>query len=108
MSVEKRQLPSKRTEELARVAAEKEQERERLESEFRGVISRLSATDDGKYLFRWLKKESGFGDAYLGLNPSTGEIDPQRTVYAAMRQNLYLKVRKSIPVKQLLEVEFSE
>jgi hypothetical protein len=98
-------LPSKKAEELAQRAATQEQEKNSKEAAFKSAVARLANTEDGRTLLRWLKNECGFGDSYLGVNPSNGEIDPLRTTYAAMRLNLWWKIRKYLPLKQLIEVE---
>jgi hypothetical protein len=101
----KEELPSDRAIRVATEKAEEKKQRDAKEGELRGAVARLASTGDGVIFLRWLKHECGFGESYLGLNPANGEIDEKRTTYAAMRLNLYWKVRKYLPLKQLIEVE---
>lgn len=105
MKKDKSELPSDRATREALERVEERKQRDAKEGELRGAIARLSATADGKIFLRWMKHECGFGESILGVNPVNGELDEKRTIYAAMRLNLYTKVRKYLPLKQLIEVE---
>lgn len=98
------ELPSAKAKKLLEKAAEKEA-RQKQEEEIRGALARLSDTADGKTFLRWLKNECGWGNSYLALNGVTGTIDKELTVYQAIRLNLWWKVRRKLPIKQLIEVE---
>lgn len=65
-------------------------------------------TAHGLRVLDWLRKECGFGEAILGANPVSGDLDAQRTMYQAMRLNLYIKIRKLLPFNILKEVEYHE
>lgn len=99
------ELPSNRAEVRKLNAAEREAEKAKKEEQFKGVVARLGNTADGQFFFRWLMKECGFAEPILGINPANGEIDEKRTLYQAMRLNLYVKVRKYLTLKTLMEVE---
>ena len=98
-------LPSDRAKTKEQAAAELEEQRNQFEKEFKGVVGRLGNTPDGQFFFRWLKGECGFGEPILAINPVNGDIDERRTLYAAMRLNLYLKVRKYFQLISLNEIE---
>lgn len=98
-------LPSEIAKQRQETAAAREAEKQKQDETLKGVVARIGETPDGKIFFRWLKNECGFGEAILGINPVNGEIDEKRTLYQAMRLNLYTKVRKYLPVKTLMEVE---
>lgn len=98
-------LPSQIIKQKEEEKLKREEQKDQDIKDLRGAIARISNTPDGRYFLRWLRNECGFGDSFLGINPTTGEIDPQRTTYSAMRLNLWWKIRKLIPIKQLIEVE---
>lgn len=94
-------------------AFQKEAERKRLEAEkeeresrTRQALTATFSTPDGKQALRWLKAQCGHNVPILGANPGSGEIDAQRTVYSAMRLNLYLELRRYLPINLLKEVEY--
>lgn len=98
-------LPSEKAKakaaEKQRIEDEREQARERLA----GAIARVSNSKDGQIFLQWLAAECGWCEPFLALNPQTTEVNRDLTVYQAMRINLWQKIRKHIPWKQLREIE---
>lgn len=72
--------------------------------QLKGVLRRIGETEDGKYLFRWLRKECG-GDTPI-LGATNGQIDKDATLYQAMRLNLWIKVRRLLSFNILKEIEY--
>lgn len=97
--------PSVRAE---RIEAERQRikENEKAEADrIKRSLRRAFSTKDGLVALDWLRRECGFGEPILGAD-SNGDIDPERTVYGAMRLNLYLKLRKQLTFNILKEVEY--
>ncbi len=102
--MEKGKLPSEKADEAAAQAKSAKQANEQRESEIKGAIARLSATEDGKIFLRWIMRECGFGSPYVAVD-AQGKPNPELTLYQAFRLNLWWKVRKYLPIKQRIEVE---
>ncbi len=107
MTKRKTQLPSVRADaeakEKADLQAKKNEEHDRLVRAMRMTFN----TAHGKIVLAWLMKECGYNQPILGAD-AHGDIDEKRTVYGAMRLNLYLKLRKFLTFNILKEVEYHE
>lgn len=98
------QLPSATEEARKKKEKERKEELERSKNELRAAISRLSQTADGITFLRWLRVECGFGNSFVAVD-SQGNPSEKFTLYQAFRLNLWWKVRKNLPIRQLIEVE---
>lgn len=105
---DKAELPSDRAERKKRETKEREEEKRQAEESLRGAMSRCFGTEDGLVVLGWIRKQCLHNEPILGANPISGEIDPYRTLYQAMRLNLYISIRRYLPFKILREVEFNE
>lgn len=107
MTKRKTQLPSVRADEEAKekikLQAKQNEERDRLVRAMRMTFK----TPHGMIVLDWLMKECGYNQPILGAD-AHGDIDEKRTVYGAMRLNLYLKLRKFLTFNILKEVEYHE
>lgn len=101
----------KQKEEIERArkaAAEKaERKRKQLADRERKAFAQVSNTENGRVIFRYLMRECGFTAPSVNVDPKTGEIFTDNTVYNEARRGLYLNVRKQIPVKNLVKIEFN-
>lgn len=102
------ELPSAKAERKTKEAREREEEKKAREQQLRRDLAMTFKTAHGLRVLKFLMNECGFGSPILGANPASGEIDEKRTVYAAMRLNLYIKIRKLLPFSILKEVEYEE
>ncbi len=99
-------LPSVRAEEREKKQAEEAAARKQRDTELRNAMGVTFSSADGQRVLRWLRGQCGHNEPVLGANPVNGELDPQRTLYSAMRLNLYLEIRKNLPINILKEVEY--
>lgn len=97
------ELPSEKAERKAKEKSKKESEKEAEESRLRGAMARTFSTDDGIIVLRWLRDQCGHNKPVLGA--LGGKIDPDATVYQAMRLNLYLTLRGYLDKRILMEIE---
>ena len=65
----------------------------------------VAATPEGKKVFKQLMEICGFKKPSVVLDPSTGEVNSQSTVYNEARRNLYLQIRALIRPEYLNEIE---
>ena len=99
-------LPSQRGEQRSLNEQElKEKQLEQAERLKRAMRVTFSSPD-GLIVLEFIKKECQFGEPILGA--IAGQIDEKATLYQAMRQNLYLKIRKMLTFNILKEVEYHE
>lgn len=96
------------TEEALRVAKEKQEKaRKAKAARIRNAFIKVSNTEAGRDVFRFLMEECGFHKPSVHANPQTGEIFTDNTVYNEARRNVYLTTRKLIPAKSLVKIEFN-
>jgi hypothetical protein len=96
-------LPSQIAVDKAKRAQTIEEERNLSDAKFKSALINTFKTEHGKIVLRWLMNECGFGKPILGA--TAGQIDEKATLYQAMRLNLYLSIRKKLPLTILNEVE---
>lgn len=101
-------LPSEKAEEKIKEKTRQQNEAHEREQLLRRDMIATFRTAHGIRVLTWLMKECNFGDAILGANPVSGDLDEKRTMYQAMRLNLYIKIRKMLPFNILKEVEYNE
>lgn len=95
-------------EEALRVAREKQEKaRKAKAARVRNAFIKVSNTEAGRDVFRFLMAECGFLKPSVNANAQTGEIFTDNTVYNEARRNLYLKVRGLIPAQSLVKIEFN-
>lgn len=101
--MDKTKLPSEIAENKRKVASDMEDKRKVEAERLHSAMINTFQTEHGKTVLKWLMAECGFGKPILGAN--AGQIDRDATLYNAMRMNLYLAIRKHLPIKLLNEVE---
>lgn len=103
----KAELPSAKSE---RQAKEKVELTERINDEqlqLRRAFAMTFKTQHGKVVLHWLMKECGYNNFIIGAD-YRGDIDEKRSTFGAMRLNLYIRLRKLLPVHILQEVEYHD
>lgn len=98
-------LPSQR--EDAQNAAQQEimNRAEARSAMMREDFTRTFQTESGKRVMAWLMDRCGFGKIILSADRQSGQLDPMMTTFAAMELNLYLEIRKHLPLKLTQEIE---
>lgn len=96
-------LPSER----AKEEQQQEQESEKLLEQSREILNRLFKTEDGRFLFDWIKKECGFESNAI-VYDNNFNISLEKTVYNEGRRNLYLQLRSFIHKDLLKDLEQKE
>lgn len=107
MTKRKTELPSVRSERETKEKAETRAKQTEEADRFKRDLAMTFRSPHGLRVLKWLHDECGFGQPILGAN-ALGDIDKERTVYGAMRLNLYIKLRKLLPFNILKEVEYHE
>lgn len=102
------QLPSEKQERLQKIKDQKDKALQEAEEQLHKDMAECYGTGAGQRVLKWHMDQLGWNVPPLGANPTTQEIDPQRTVYNAMRLSHYLQMRKYIPTKILRKVEDDE
>jgi hypothetical protein len=98
-------LPSSRSDLEAQAKQEAMKRAEMRASSMREDFTRTFKTASGKRVMAWLKKRCGFGQIILSADRQSGQIDPTLTTFAAMELNLYLEIRKHLPIELIQEIE---
>jgi hypothetical protein len=98
-------LPSSKAAERADLE-EKIKAQKKDTEEFRKTVNRLFSTAEGKEVLKWMAKETGYGKSSMVVNPSTGEINVQSSLYMAARQTIYFKIRELLEPITLKEIEY--
>lgn len=101
-------LPSEKAEQKAEDKNRRQLDEKAKAEQLRRDMAMTFKTAHGLRVLDWLMKECQFGEPILGVNPATQEICADRTLYQAMRLNLYIKIRKMLPFNILKEVEYHE
>lgn len=81
--------------------------RQKRESDTRRAYVQVAKTEAGRLVFRDLMRQCGFLDPSVNVDPTTGSILTDNTVYNEARRNLWLTTRKRIPVENLVKIEFN-
>jgi hypothetical protein len=92
-----------RSDEEARAKARAHEKETRLANAFGVTFS----TPEGVIVLEWIRKQCLHNELALGREGGHFKIDPQITVYRAMQQALYLEIRRYIPKRVLMEVEYA-
>lgn len=103
----KNELPSARAERKVEEKTNLEKQKRAAEDQLRKDLAMTFRTAHGQRALLFIMKECGFGNPIVGAD-HRGDIDEKRTTYGALRLNLYLKLRKLLPVSILKEVEYHE
>ncbi len=98
---------------MIKTASEKEAQRQRNEAKLkenndrrREFFNVVAATEEGRDVFRYLAEILGFHKPSVIMNPKTGEVNRDTTVYLEARRSVYLDVRKYISDSNLKTIEF--
>lgn len=75
------------------------------EDQLKEAMARLSRTQDGRVVLRYLMAQCGFTKPSISINETTREINIQATLYDEARRNLWLSMRKFIDRDSLIEIE---
>jgi hypothetical protein len=71
-----------------------------------GHLNRAFATEDGKAALRFIMELCEWNDVTTAADPKTGELNPLRTTWTAIRQDLYREIRRHLTNDILKDVEF--
>ena len=108
MTVDMRSLlPSERAEAKAELEAKAQNLQKQRISLLREDFGRTFQTEHGKRVLAWLFERCGYDKPKLGAN-AQGIIDAELTLHNAMEENLYIAVRRFIPVDVLQQVEYGQ
>lgn len=72
------------------------------------VINRLAKTQDGRVLFKYLSELCGFSVSSIVIDPNSGEINTNSTLYNEARKTVYYRIRQFIQKEDLKVIEFLE
>lgn len=97
--------PSERAEAKAKADAEIKAHNEAVLEDLRHDFGIVAQTPEGKRVLAWLCQYCNFGKVILTAKKD-GELDPIKTMYAAMELNIWLTVRQYIQTKILQEIEY--
>jgi hypothetical protein len=86
---------------------EKEKQRIAAKKRLRNSFIRVANTEAGRDVIRYLMAQCGFHTPSINVDPQTTKILTDNTVYNEARRNLYLDLRKWIPPKMLVKIEFN-
>ncbi len=102
----RRQMPPSQKKDLSEKQKSLAEQHARTQDQrLRQAMAITFSTSDGKVVLDWLRRACQHGITPLGATLD-GKISPEITVYNAMRQDLYLTLRKMIPRNILIEVEY--
>lgn len=76
---------------------------DRLRKDFDAV----AATEEGMNVFNYLLNSLGFHKNTVTMDPQTGEVNKDASVYLEARRSVYVEIRKYISPKYLKKIEFS-
>lgn len=105
-SEEKPFVPSHRQRSAGVDKDEQQKSFERQVKNLKLDMAEVFGTAAGKRVLKYIFEISGYGTSNVGGNPALGMDVKDGTFYNAVRQNLYLEVRKLVPHSILKVVEF--
>lgn len=76
------------------------------EKDLRRAFGVVFSTAEGQRVLDWLRVRCLHHETALAVTPGTLGIDTQLTLYRAMQQAVYLDMRKYIPKRALMEIEY--
>jgi len=79
-----------------------------VRKELREDFAAVGATVEGRNVLRYIMDECGYQRVSIVGNTANGDIHDRGTLYNEARRNLYLDIRKLIPVRQLKQIEFNK
>jgi len=68
-------------------------------------INQAYSTADGRYALKWLMELSGYQVPSVVVDPQSGEVQVQSTIYNEARRNLYITVRRCVNSNVLASIE---
>lgn len=72
------------------------------------AINRLVKTKDGQVFLKYLSGLCGFSVSSIVIDPNTGEININSTLYNEARKTVYYNIRQFIQKEDLKVIEFLE
>lgn len=72
------------------------------------AIEAVTATKEGVVLFRHLLSVCGYNSNSVVENKITGEANAYATMYNEGRRDVYVVLRKDIPLEALIEIELKK
>ena len=72
----------------------------------KAMFDAVAATEDGRNLFKYFMELLGFHKNTVTMNPTTGEINKEISVYLEARRSVYLDMRTNISDRYLKKIEF--
>ncbi len=98
---------------MIKTTSEKKADRERTDNklketieERRKIFNAVAATADGKEVFKYLMDILGWKKKLVIMDPNTGEVNRDATVYLEARRSAYVDIRKHIDSIYLKLIEF--
>lgn len=82
------------------------QEATRKRKEIKEMYNMVFATPEGLMVLRDISELAGHNQTSVIVDPTTGEINIDSTVYNEARRNLYLQIREHVRPSILKKVEF--
>jgi hypothetical protein len=76
-----------------------------LDKELKAAIAHILSDDQGIFFFKWLLGECNYQKVSIILDPTSGEIVSNRTIYLESRRNLWLLIRSFITSSKLNAIE---
>ncbi len=78
-----------------------------LSERIKQSVNAVAATEDGRFLFRYLAHVCGFGKSKVVADIQSKTVDPVSTTFNAAMENVYLQIRRLIHREHLIKIEFS-
>lgn len=74
-------------------------------NDMRQSIARVSNTEDGQVLLRWLYAQTGYNQASIVTKTDT-EISTLGTIYNEARRNIWVELKALLPVAAQMKIEY--
>ena len=71
-------------------------------------VSIASSSPEGIIAFRQIMLMCDYNKSVLALNPQTGRVNTEGTIYNVGRENLWKELRQLIPVKTRKKIEYEK
>ncbi len=66
----------------------------------------VAATEEGLNVFRFLMDACNYQKYNITIDPQTGEVNRETSLYREARRSVYLDLRQYIPAKFLKKIEY--
>lgn len=98
---------------MIKTPKEKEEARKKLAEQHKKLFEfhrtnfiAVAATEEGLDLFRYIMSICNFQKYNITIDPQTGEVNRETSLYREARRSVYLDIRQYIPAKFLKKIEF--